>query len=154
MRIFFLIAIFVTTSVFAHAAGGPPDPEAKAAVEKCLAEKEKSNGSPELCVGVYTEACLGKSDALSTSDMMTCNSKETAVWQEHLNRDYQELLKEMKNKDKERLRDMQRAWIAFREKKCGFRQQEQEGTVGVIQNVSCYLEETGRQSFFLQTLLP
>ena len=149
-----MMATLVATSAFAGAAGDPPEPEVKAAVEKCLAEKEKASTPLETCIGAYTDACLGKSDALSTQDMMACNSMETDVWEERLNRDYQELLKEMKNDDKARLREMQRAWIAFREKKCGFRQQEQEGTVGMIQNENCYMEETGRQSLFLQTLVP
>lgn len=149
-----LMTALLTTSAFAGMPGDPPEPGVKAAVEKCLAEKEKANTTAETCVGVYANACLEKSDDPSTYGMMACSSKETDVWEERLNRDYQKLMKEMKAEDKERLRDMQRAWIAFRDKKCGFHQREQEGTSVMPQNAYCYMEETGRQSLFLQDIEP
>lgn len=149
---FILMAALLTTSAFAGTPGDPPEPAVKAAVEKCLKEKEEAKLPAEVCVGVYANACLEKSDDPSTYGMMACSSKETAVWEERLNRDYQKLMKEMKAEDKERLRDMQRVWIAFREKKCGFHQREQEGTIVMPQNEYCYMEETVRQSLFLQDI--
>lgn len=151
---FIFMAVLLTTRAFAGAPGDPPEPAVKTAVEKCLAEKEKANTTAEACVGVYANACLEKSDDPSTYGMMACSSKETDVWEERLNRDYQKLMKEMKAEDKERLRDMQRAWIAFRDKKCGFHQREQEGTSVMPQNAYCYMEETGRQSLFLRDIEP
>lgn len=149
---FIFMAALLTASAFAGTPGYPPERAVKAAVEKCIAEKEKANTTAETCVGVHANACLEKSDDSSTYGMMACSTKETDVWEERLNRDYQKLMKEMKTEDKERLRDMQRAWIAFREKKCGFHQREQEGTSVMPLNAYCYMEETGRQSLFLRDI--
>lgn len=125
----------------------------KAAVEKCLAEKRKANKPLEDCVGAVADACLEKSEDTSTFGMIACNGDEADVWDERLNRDYRALMKTMKSPAKERMRDLERAWIDFREKKCAYRQLEDEGQVGMIQNIHCYMEETARQALFLSGLV-
>lgn len=155
MRILYFLAAFslVTASAVAGSGGDPPKPAVKAAVEKCLAEKEKASKSLEECIGVVADACLEKGEDTSTYGMIACHGDEADVWDERLNRDYQALMKTMKSPGKERVRDIERAWIAFREKKCAYREMKDNGMVGMIQNIHCYKEETGRQALFLQGIL-
>ncbi len=152
-KILFLVLGLFATNAFAGAGGDPPKPAVKAAVEKCLAEKEKANKPLQDCIGVVADACLAKGEDPSTYGMIACSGDESDVWDERLNRDYQALMKTMKSPGKERLRDLERAWIDFREKKCAYRQLEDEGTVGMIQNMHCYMEETARQALFLGGLV-
>jgi uncharacterized protein YecT (DUF1311 family) len=147
-----LLGLFATNTL-AGPGGDPPKPEVKAAVEKCLAEKEKANKPPEECIGVAADACLGKGENLSVHDMIDCHGEEADVWDERLNRDYQALMKALKSPAKERVRDLESAWIDFREKKCAYRQMEDEGMVGMIQNIHCYKVETARQALFLAAIL-
>jgi uncharacterized protein YecT (DUF1311 family) len=152
-KILFLALGLFATNAFAGPGGDPPKPEVKAAVEKCLAEKAKANKQPEECVGAVADACLEKGKDLSVYDIIGCHGDEADVWDERLNHDYQALMKTMKGPDKERVRDLERAWIDFRDKKCAYRQMEDEGMVGMIQNIHCYNVETARQALFLQDIL-
>lgn len=154
MRIALLLALgLFATNAFAGPGGDPPKPAVKAAVEKCLAEKEKVNKPLEECIGAVADACLGKGETLSVHDMIDCHGEEADVWDERLNGDYQALMKTVTSPRKERLRDIERAWIAFRENKCAYRQLEDEGMVGMIQNIHCYKVETARQALFLNGIL-
>jgi uncharacterized protein YecT (DUF1311 family) len=150
MRIFVLAALF---SIGAFAAEASPPPEVKAAVEKCLAGKEKAGKPAEECIGAAADACLTRGEDDSTSGMIACHDNEADVWDERLDRDYQALLKTMKRPDADRVRDIEQAWIAFRGKKCGYHRPEDDGEVGTILNAHCYLEETARQALFLHDIV-
>jgi uncharacterized protein YecT (DUF1311 family) len=150
--LFFTLGLFAANAL-AGPGGDPPKPAVKAAVEKCLAEKEKANKPLEECIGAAADACLEKGEDTSTYGMIACHGDEADVWDERLNRDYQALMKTMKSPGKERVRDLERAWMDFRDKKCAYRQMEDEGTVGMIQNIACYKEETARQALFLNGIL-
>ena len=151
MRFFAFILGLLATS--ALAAAHSPKPEMKAAVEKCLAENEKANKPPEECIGAVADACLAKGEDDSTSGMIACHGNEADVWDERLNRDYQTLMKTAKGPEKKRVQEVEQAWLAFRDKKCGYHQPEDDGQVGVITNVHCYLEETARQALFLDDIV-
>jgi len=153
MRIFIFAAALFLAVMSARAAGDPPRPEVKAAVEKCLAEKEKANKPAEECIGAIADACLEKGEDDSTSGMIACHGNEADVWDERLDRDYQTLMRTTKGPEKKRVQDIERAWLAFRDKKCGYRQPEDDGQVGVITNVHCYMEETARQALFLDDIV-
>ena len=51
------------------------------------------------------------------------------------------------------LRDIERAWIVYRDRKCDFLQREADGTSVIPQNAYCMMEETGRQAVFLDEIL-
>lgn len=151
MRIcIFILGLFATSAL---AAADPPKPGVKAAVEKCLAEKEKANKPAEECIGAAADACLAKGEDDSTTGMIACHSNEADVWDERLNRDYQTLMKTTKGPEKKRVQEIEQAWLAFRDKKCGYHQPEDDGQVGMITNVHCYLEETARQALFLDDIV-
>jgi uncharacterized protein YecT (DUF1311 family) len=120
-------------------------------VEACLAEKAKAS-EQERCIGVIADACLEKGDDPSTHGMADCSRREHAVWDERLNRIYKKLMRELDNPTRVRLREMQRAWIAFEEKKCGFHYVAEPGSASIPMIAYCSMTETGRQALFLERL--
>jgi uncharacterized protein YecT (DUF1311 family) len=135
--------------LWAAASAAQPASADRTVVEVCLAEKAKA-GEQERCIGVIADACLEKGDDPSTHGMADCSRREHAVWDERLNRVYRRLLREVDNATRARLREMQRAWIAFEDKKCGFHHVAEPGTAAVPMAAYCIMTETGRQVLFLE----
>ena len=114
----------------------------------------------EACVGRAAEACMAATPGgESTVGMNGCLDAERAWWDDLLNREYARLREEAGRvppgpdgyRLEDGLRDMQRAWIAFRDAACGFRAAIYAG--GTIQSTvtyDCHLRETARQALSLQ----
>ena len=56
------------------------------------------------------------------------------------------------NKDLDKLKEMQRAWIAFRDTTCGFYWHKIHGSMSVPMTAACELRETARRAFLLAFL--
>jgi uncharacterized protein YecT (DUF1311 family) len=97
--------------------------------------------------------------------MKTCSAREAAVWDEHLNKAYQAALRSdlgqteaerdagRKLKGTDILREAQRAWIAFRDKKCDAAALPMEGGTGAgVLIGGCYMQETARQALWLEEM--
>mgnify|MGYP003125358808 FL=1 len=94
--------------------------------------------------------------------MGACTDYERAVWDRWLNEEYQALMIKLKAQDAEAmsyapkqadaLREMQRAWIVFRDAKCAYVASQWGGGTGAgPASVSCHLHETASQLFYLQS---
>jgi uncharacterized protein YecT (DUF1311 family) len=142
-------------------------PEDRAAIAACLDKARKSEPkTTETCIGVVAQPCM-EADS-STFGMNMCNSREAAVWDERLNKAYQALLRgdlgqtealrdggKRKLTGADILRDAQRAWMAFRDKKCDAAGLPMEGGTGRgVLIGSCYLQETARQALWLEDMGP
>ncbi len=129
-----------------------------APVEACLA-----TGGGDMCPGLAAEACINAtSDGYTTVGMGACTDYERAVWDRWLNEEYQALMIKLKAQDAEAmsyapkqadaLREMQRAWIGFRDAKCAYVASQWGGGTGAgPASVSCHLHETASQLFYLQS---
>jgi len=125
-----------------------------ATVQRCLEEKVAANEERERCVGVIADPCLEKSEDPSTFGMADCSRREYAVWDERLNSTYRKLMKDIDAKQQRDLRDLQRAWIAFSDRKCGlYRVMQPEGSIVIPIAAYCTMQEVGRQATFLETML-
>jgi uncharacterized protein YecT (DUF1311 family) len=153
-------------------------PDDRAAVEACLklvgenAEKEaqgtSQNEAPgaagrlaaaardaltqrESCIGAVTISCQQEPGGASTMGMIDCNTREWSVWDERLNRVYQDALKEAPSKLARALRDAQRVWLQWREKRCKLPAIDNEGgsIVGPLYT-GCMLDATARQALWLE----
>jgi uncharacterized protein YecT (DUF1311 family) len=123
-------------------------------VQQCLDQKIAAGEERERCVGVIADACLEKSDDPSTFGMADCSRREYAVWDDRLNATYQKLMKELDAKQQRELRELQRAWIAFSNRKCAFyRVMQPEGSIVIPIASYCSMQEVGRQAAFLETML-
>ena len=67
-----------------------------------------------------------------------------------LNKSYQALLKALDNDQQDKLRDMQRAWIASRDKSCEFLYDYFRGTMANPMIAACKARATGRQALYLR----
>lgn len=157
-----LIAGLLCTSVPHFAAAqdaydtGPTDRCLSSAVS--LADKRD-------CVGQAAEACADLSlGGFSTRSMTTCLGHELAYFDDILNVEYGRVRDLARDLDKaengtsyddtsmvDRLLQMQRAWIAYRDATCAYEERQYDGgTIGQLIHVDCLTELTADQAFRLQ----
>lgn len=132
--------------------------------------KSATNASAErACIGLSSNACQNASDYGSTTiGMISCLSKEANYWDGRLNAAYKTLMARAEAADKdaaddpratgkiaEKLRDMQRSWISYRDNRCAYEyNQWQGGTIAGPVSASCALEVTAEQAIYLEGSWP
>lgn len=131
----------------------------------CLAEAE---GAARFdCVGAAADICMSKPSGGSTVGMWFCLGRELGYWDDRLNATYAELrrVERAVMAEAERLelrvpdtvlalREMQRAWMRFRDASCTYEFSTWGGgTGGGPANTACLLELTGRQALQLEDRL-
>jgi uncharacterized protein YecT (DUF1311 family) len=140
--------------------------EDRAAIAACLDKTKKADKDTATCIGTVQKPCLDAPDGQSTLGMKICAGREAAVWDERLNKAYQALLRgDLGKTDASReggktkltgadlIRETQRAWITFRDKKCEAAGLPMQGGTGAgVLSSDCYLLETARQALWLEDL--
>ncbi len=120
----------------------------------------------ESCIGASANACMAATDMGGTTiGMSGCLDRELSFWDERLNIVYRNLREQERREDAdmadlpgapkqaEALRDMQRAWIAFRDATCDYeRAQWGGGTGGGPATVGCLMRMTGEQVIYLERI--
>ena len=124
-----------------------PDAKDSKAIQDCIKSKPTK---PESCVGQISDPCLGdEKKVLSTIEMAACHAREQAVWDDILNNTYRRLNDKLDDEQRVKLREMQRAWIAYRDTTCGFHWIYYRGTIANPLGAGCLNEETARRALFL-----
>ena len=133
-------------------------------METCLSGAE-DHQARNACIGQAAEQCMETTPGgYSTMGMGGCLWREAEYWDARLNAAYKALMadaiamdEEMKSygssapKQAPALREMQRAWIPFRDRKCDYvRSQWGGGTGGGPAGASCHLYTTAEQALFLE----
>lgn len=132
--------------------------------ERCLSQAVSAQDK-SICVGEASEACADLSlGGFSTRSMTGCLGAELAYFDDLLNAEYARVRDLARDVDKtangtsfddvsmvDRLIQMQRAWIAFRDATCAYeRRQYDGGTIGDLVYVDCQTQLTADQAFRLQ----
>jgi uncharacterized protein YecT (DUF1311 family) len=118
------------------------------------------------CIGRSADACMvATPGGSSTIGMGGCLDRELSYWDERLNASYSDLRASERSDDAsyggsagyvskaDALRDMQRAWIAFRDATCDYeRAQWGGGTGGGPATVACLMYMTGEQTLYLESV--
>jgi uncharacterized protein YecT (DUF1311 family) len=125
-----------------------PDARATAAIQDCVKSKS-ATGMGETCIGIVSGPCLDKAADPSTAGMVACVARERAVWDDILNETYNRLRAKLDDKQQQKLRDMQRAWIAARDATCGFYWDFYQGTMASPMSAGCVNKETAERALFL-----
>jgi uncharacterized protein YecT (DUF1311 family) len=138
--------------VFSGPAFAQDKPAAKdvAVIEKCVKSKTGRNWRWESCIGVISEPCSKDEGSMSSRQVIDCYDREQAVWDDILNKSYQALLKALDTDQQAKLREMQRAWIASRDKSCEFLFDYFQGTMANPMIAACKSRTTGRQALYLR----
>lgn len=131
-------------------------------VSTCF-DRSQTQNAAEICVGRSAESCMkNEPDGYSNMGMVSCVNAETAAWDMLLNREYQAAQGAARRADSDepdarwavrtqRLKEAQRAWIAYRDAKCA-----SEGAVwgtGTMRSTSvasCLMEMTARRTIELR----
>ena len=132
-----------------------------ACLDEALGHAERND-----CIGASAEYCMEINPAgYTTIGMSGCADLELTYWDARLNDSYQNLRRAEKADDDlgrdlpgyvnkaNALRDMQRAWIGWRDATCDYeRAQWGGGTGGGPATVACLMRLTGEQALYLETV--
>ena len=127
-------------------------------IEPCLTQ-----GGWTQCVGLAANACMEATEnGYSTLAMVACMAAETDWWDRDLNIRFQEILTRDAALDGDGkaplmgdgIRDVQRAWIAFRDASCHYEMLRWQGGTGArLAGAGCILQMTGEQALRLRSYL-
>jgi uncharacterized protein YecT (DUF1311 family) len=162
MRAFLVIAGLVLA---APAAAQEELPFSPAETEACLASA--TGLVREVCVGLSAAACINAPGGYTTVGMGYCLTQEGDYWYDRVNAAYQSLMTLEEAADAEMaelgsaappmapaLRDMQRAWIDFRDTSCQYEVTQWGGGTGQGPAFAdCRMRMTARQTLALEDRL-
>ena len=118
-------------------------------IQDCIKSAGTDTAKREACIGIVANPCLQRDETRSTADNIACIAREQAVWDDILNETYRRLRGKLDKDQQVKLRDMQRAWIASREKTCAFYWDYFQGTMASPMSASCDNREIARRALFL-----
>lgn len=134
-------------------------------IQSCL-----DRGEGRACIGAAAEACMEATPGgYSTVGMGGCTAAEEAWWDAELNAAYQALRTRERRADTDwqpipgmlprpsgadTLRDVQRAWIGWRDATCQYEELQWWGGTGAsLAGASCRMRLTGEQALTLRAYL-
>jgi uncharacterized protein YecT (DUF1311 family) len=148
-----MLAAFVATGS-AQAQSRKPTAAEITAVRDCAKAKADTEDGGENCqFRIVAEPCTKTAAGQSSLGMADCYAIEQAIWDVLLNENYRRLRDDLDDQEQEaKLREMQRAWIAARDKTCAFYHHKIRGSMSVPMAAACLLRETARRALLLQAL--
>jgi len=135
--------------------------------ESCL-DGLGDTDDPGDCIGASATACMEATEGgWSTVGTGACLDAERVYWDQRLNVAYRALMEKKLADDAEladlgyssasltvTLRDMQRAWIGFRDAACAYERAQWTGGSGAgPATLSCLMYRTGEQALYLESNL-
>lgn len=157
MRILILPIALIATPLSAQEVSFAPE-----ATETCLYNTDHGDDKSQ-CIGLAANQCMSSTDGQTTIGMGFCLDAELSYWDGILNSSYQQLRGALQSSDAElpetlaiqadQLRDMQRAWMAFRDAKCSFEATQWQGGTGASPAyLACMMTATGEQALYLMSV--
>lgn len=145
MKIVWIAAAGLAFAGFASAAPGGGQAGERAAFAKCVAGKDA-----RACIGNAAKLCRAQPGGETTMGMMDCAGRERALWDERLNGAYAALRGKASPTQATALQQAQRAWMAYRDARCGFEATRYEGgsLAGVVAG-NCFLQVTAERALEL-----
>ena len=131
-----------------------PKPTEKdvAAIRACAVKyKDDLDKVEQQCLfNLVATPCTNEPSHASNAATADCYRTETAIWDDLLNENYKKLLGTLDDQQSEKLRAMQRAWIAYRDTTCNFYWDKIQGTMAGPMISACEARETARRAVLLQ----
>lgn len=88
------------------------------------------------------QKCLDSHDGETTAGMIECTVEEIKIQDAALNAAYAKAMAQLNDRQKNKLRVAQRAWIAFRNTDCQSQEDEDWGTISRVNAAGCVLQRT------------
>jgi uncharacterized protein YecT (DUF1311 family) len=128
-----------------------PTPREVAAIRDCAQEykDDVSAGEQQCLFNLVAGPCTKTGEGQSNVGSADCYRLEQAIWDELLNQNFNGLRDDLDSDQKAKLRDMQRAWIAYRDTTCGFYYHKIQGSMSVPMIAACLARETARRALLL-----
>ena len=166
---YFLATVLVIWATSSFAQESPLSESDLAPLHTCLQKHSKDAGTVNepaadqfglACISLAVAPCEQRFYEVRHAPKSACLHDEYEWWDVQLNQAYQGLMKEAKQadaveknwvfRDVDSLRQMQRAWLGYRDANCHFSYMRFEGvTAGPTVEAECLLLLTGRQTLFL-----
>ncbi|WP_242171132.1 MULTISPECIES: lysozyme inhibitor LprI family protein [unclassified Pseudomonas] len=108
-------------------------------------------GSASAAENAALKKCMDSAN--TTVDMVNCNAKEAKVQDERVNKAYKTALAAQEGDRKEKLQDVQRLWIKYRDANCGFAGSATGGTIDQVNGSGCLLDMTQTRAQELEDLV-
>jgi uncharacterized protein YecT (DUF1311 family) len=119
-------------------------------IETCLADKRPLLTHGYACIGRFSAACLRHAENQTTMGMERCYHDEYRAWDVLLNRYFRH---GPQGSARYALQQVQRAWIAYRDRKCGFfRVHYAGGSIARWLAAQCMMDTTARRAIELRFL--
>ena len=135
-----------------HAQDRQPTASETKLIRDCAAKHvDDGEGEGACAFKLVAEPCIEKDGSnLGTAN---CYRMEETIWDQVLNENYKELMASIEEKnDQNKLKEMQRAWIAYRDTTCDFYWNKIHGSMAVPMSAACRLRETARRALLLAFL--
>lgn len=87
-----------------------------------------------------------------TSSMLDCDAKEYKVQDAKLNKMYKAAMSQLDAQGKNKLKNVQRIWVQYKEAKCGFYDGLSGGTMDALNSSGCTIEETALRAQELESI--
>jgi len=149
IRIAALLVVLGLLGAPAFAQADKPNARDSAKIQDCVKTKTGRGWNWEKCIGLISEPCSKDEGSMRSSEVIACYDRERAVWDDILNESFRRLLAKLDTDQVGKLRGMQRAWIASRDKTCGFLYDYFQGTMANPMIAACTSRETGRRALYL-----
>ena len=123
-----------------------------AAIRACV-EKYADNidEAERKCIfAIVADPCTMTPTNQTTIATAECYDRERKIWDALLNESFRALRDDLDEGQKTKLRDMQRAWIAYRDTTCGFYHDKIRGTMATTMAAACVARETARRALLLK----
>ncbi len=119
-------------------------------IETCLADKRPLLTHGYACIGQFSAACLKHPENQTTVGMERCYHDEYRAWDVLLNRHFRD---RARGAGGDELRQVQRAWITYRDRKCAFfRVHYAGGSMARWLAAQCMMDTTARRAIELRFL--
>ena len=151
-RIALAIALTVAPVSPGHAQLRKPTPKEVSSIQAC-AEKNADDvfEAERRCVlNLVATPCTSTKAGQTNLGSADCFRVEQAIWDDLLNDNCKTLRDDLDDGQKAKLRDMQRAWIAYRDSTCAFYADKIQGSMAVPMSAACVARETARRALLLK----
>jgi uncharacterized protein YecT (DUF1311 family) len=145
-------AIFAVVPLKGEAQTRKPMPREVATIRDCAKKYETNVDEAERqCLfNLVSTPCTDTPEGSSNVGTADCFRIEWKIWDDLLNENYQSLLADLDDEQAAKLRDMQRAWIAYRDATCGFYYVKIQGRMAHPMQAACTARETMRRALLLK----